>query len=70
MRSDEKENLLVSKEDMRAELDTIAARNNAAVEEVAEYYKKQNLFDQMAIEILERKVRRFLRESAQITEPR
>ena len=66
----EKENLLVSKEDMRAELDTIAARNNAAVEEVAEYYKKQNLFDQMAIEILERKVRRFLRESAQITEPR
>lgn len=66
----EKENLLVTKEDMKAELETIAARNHAAVEEVAEYYKKQNLFDQMAIEILERKVRRFLRESAQITEPR
>lgn len=66
----EKENLLVSKDDMKAELETIAARNDATVEEVAEYYKKQNLFDQMAIEILERKVRRFLRESAQITEPR
>jgi trigger factor len=66
----EKENLLVSREDMRAELESIAARNNATLEEVSEYYKKQNLFDQMAVEILERKVRRFLRESAQITEPR
>ena len=66
----EKENLLVSRDDMKAELESIAARNQTTVEEVAEYYKKQNLFDQMAIEILERKVRRFLRESAQITEPR
>jgi len=66
----EKESLLVSQDDMKAELETIAARNHATVEEVGEYYKKQNLFDQMAIEILERKVRRFLRESAQITEPR
>lgn len=66
----EKENLLVSREDMRAELEAIAKRNQATVEEVGEYYKKQNLYDQMAIEILERKVRRFLRESAQITEPK
>ncbi len=66
----EKENLLVSREDMRAELESIAKRNQATVEEVAEYYKKQNLYDQMAIEILERKVRKFLRESAQITEPK
>ncbi|MFN0006284.1 MAG: trigger factor [Planctomycetota bacterium] len=66
----EKENLLVTQADMKAELETIAARNNATMEEVAEYYKKQNLFDQMAIEILERKVRRFLRENATITEPR
>ncbi len=66
----EKENLLVSREDLKAELETIAARNQATVEEVGEYYKKQNLFDQMAIEILERKVRKFLRENAQITEPK
>jgi trigger factor len=66
----EKENLLVSREDIRSELEAIAARNQATVEEVGEYYKKQNLFDQMAIEILERKVRRFLRENAQITEPK
>jgi trigger factor len=66
----EKENLLVSREDMKTELEAIAARNQASVEEVGEYYKKQNLYDQMAIEILERKVRRFLRENAQITEPK
>lgn len=65
----EKENLLVTREDMKSELEAIAARNQASVEEVGEYYKKQNLYDQMAIEILERKVRRFLRENAQITEP-
>ena len=60
----------MSREDMRAELEAIAKRNQATVEEVGEYYKKQNLYDQMAIEILERKVLRFLRESAQITEPK
>lgn len=65
----EAEKLLVSREDMQQELSAIAARNQASVEEVTEYYKKNNLFDQMAIEILERKVRRFLRESAKLTEP-
>jgi trigger factor len=65
----EKEKLLVGREDMQSELATIAERNNASVEEVTEYYKKNNLFDQMAIEILERKVRKFVRENAKITEP-
>lgn len=65
----EKENLLVTREDMQAEVQMIAQRNNAKVEEVVEYYQKNNLLDQMAIEILERKVRRFLRESAKIKEP-
>jgi trigger factor len=65
----EKENLLVNKDDMQAELKTIAERNNASVDEVTEYYKKNNLFDQMAIEILERKVRKFLRENATVTVP-
>ena len=66
----EKENLLVTREDLKAEMEAIAARNGVAVEEVGEYYKKNQLFDQMAIEILERKVRRHLRENAKITEPR
>jgi trigger factor len=65
----EKENLLVNRDDMQAELKSIAERNNSTVEEVTEYYKKNNLFDQMAIEILERKVRKFLRENAKVTQP-
>ena len=66
----EKENLLVSREDMQKEVQAIAERNRATVEEVNEYYKKNNLYDQMAIEILERKVRTFLRENAHVTAPR
>lgn len=65
----EKENLLVTREDMQAEVQMIAQRNNAKVEEVVEYYQKNGLLDQMAIEILERKVRRFLRENAKIEVP-
>lgn len=65
----EKENLLVSRDDMQAELKAIAQRNDSTVEEVTEYYKKNNLFDQMALEILERKVRRFLRENAKVSVP-
>jgi trigger factor len=65
----EKENLLVTREDMQAEVQLIAERNNAKVEEVVKYYQEKNLFDQMAVELLERKVRKFLRESAQIKEP-
>jgi trigger factor len=65
----EKENLLVNREDMESELAAIAERNKASVDEVNEYYKKNNLFDQMAIEILERKVRKFLRENAKVSVP-
>jgi trigger factor len=65
----EAEKLLVSQDDMKAEVQTIAARNNAKPEEVVEYYQKNGLFDQMAIELLERKVRRFLRENATVKEP-
>lgn len=65
----EKEELLVNNDDMKTELEEIARRNNTELEEVATYYRENNLFDQMAIEILERKVRSFLRESAQVTQP-
>jgi trigger factor len=65
----DREKLLVSREDMQSELQKIAERNQAPLEEVAEYYKKNNLYEQMAIEILDRKVRRFLRENAKIKEP-
>jgi FKBP-type peptidyl-prolyl cis-trans isomerase (trigger factor) len=65
----EREKLLVTREDMEAELQAIATRNRAPIEEVREYYTKNKLFDQMAIEILERKVRGFLRENAKVTTP-
>jgi len=65
----EKEKLLVTREDMEGELAQIAARNRADVEEVRKYYQEKRLFDQMAVELLERKVRTFLREKAKITTP-
>jgi trigger factor len=66
----EKEKLLVSREDMESELAAIAERNRAPVEEVRKYYQEKRLVDAMAIELLERKVRAFLRANAKITTPR
>jgi hypothetical protein len=34
------------------------------------YQEQQGGFDQLAIEILERKVRKFLRENAKLTKPK
>ncbi|MEZ6004830.1 MAG: trigger factor [Planctomycetota bacterium] len=65
----EKEDLLVNHEDIQAELHQIAMRNRTTAEEVRKYYAERNLGQQMAIELLERKVRAFLREHAQISEP-
>jgi trigger factor len=62
------EEIDVGDEDLRAELQAIAARNNVPLEQVAKYYQEQGLFQQLALELLERKVRRFLRESADIRE--
>jgi len=63
------EGLLVSNEELEEELVNIAARNNTSVEEVREYYVKNGLTQQMAIEILEKKVRSFLYEHAEIKDP-
>ncbi len=65
----ETEELLVNNDDMGVELGNIAQRNQTTVEEVQEYYSKNNLGQQLAIEILEKKVRRFLRENADIKAP-
>jgi trigger factor len=66
----EKEQLEVSEAEMIGELRGIAKRNNSSFEEVRDFYRQQNLFPQLAMEILERKVRRFLRESAKIVPPK
>jgi trigger factor len=65
----QKEGLKVTEEELLAELREIAVRNQASLEEVRDYYQEQNLFGQLAMEVVERKVRTFLRESAQISRP-
>ncbi len=63
------EELLVTAEDIQTELGAIAERNGVSIEEVRQYYSENNLAQQMTVEILERKVRKFLRESAEVTTP-
>lgn len=63
-----KEELSISDQDILAELRDIARRNGATLDEVRDYYGKNNLFPQLATELLEKKVRRFLREKANLTE--
>ncbi len=65
----EKEDLMITQEDIEGELTSIAARNQSTVEDVRKYYGENNLGQQMAIELLERKVRTFLRENAEVTTP-
>ena len=63
------ENLEVKPEDMNRELSDIARRNQASLEEVQQYYKEEGLFEQLNLELSERKVRTFLRESADVQRP-
>lgn len=58
----EKAELRIGQDDLVAELRRIAQRNRASVEEVRDYYEKNGLFQQLAVELLERKVKRLLRE--------
>ena len=62
------ESLQVEEEDLRAEMREIASRNEVELDEVRKYYQEQGLTQQLALELLERKVRSFLRESADIKE--
>jgi len=57
----------VSEEELLAELRTISQRNRASLEDVTEYYKKNNMLGQLAMEMVERRVRRLLRENAAVT---
>lgn len=61
--------LKVTQEDISGELTSIAERNGTTPAEVAKYYREQNLLRQLGLELLERKVRRYLRASAAIQLP-
>jgi trigger factor len=65
----EKEEIKIEEQDMAQELQRIAQQHQAEFDEVVEHYRKNNLFQQVQIELLERKVRAFLRENGKITEP-
>ena len=62
------EGIQVQNEDVARKFQEIAQRNQTSVEEVQKYYQENNLINQLAMEILEIKVRGFLRENAEITE--
>lgn len=62
-----KEKLFVTDEEVRAELQAIADRNQSRLEEVLAYYEQQNLLPMLRLELLERNVRRFLRENAEVS---
>jgi trigger factor len=66
----ERESLLVTREDLESEVAQIAELNNATTDEVRRYYSQGEMGQQLVVEILERKVRRFLRENADIQKPR
>lgn len=65
----EKEEIQVEEAEMIGELQAVAQRHGAKYEDVVEHYRQHGLFQQLQIELLERKVRAFLRENAKITEP-
>lgn len=60
------ESIKVGESDLVAEMRSIAERNQTEFEEVRKYYRQEGLLQQLALELLERKVRSFLRESADI----
>ena len=63
----EAEKLQVSQNDLVAELRQIAQRNQASFEDVKKYYEENGLFQQLSVELLERKVRQLLRTEAKIS---
>lgn len=65
----QKKELRVTQEDVSAELQSIAQRNGTEPAEVAKYYREQGLLRQLGLELLERKVRRYLRTSAALQKP-
>lgn len=63
------EKIQVQEKDMVEELKSIAQRNQASFEEVKNFYTENNQIQALALELLERKVRAYLREQASVTTP-
>lgn len=63
-----KHELGVTPAEVDVELQNIAAQHNATIEQVREHFDQQEQANQLRLSLLERKVRDFLRENAQITD--
>ncbi|MBI4835233.1 MAG: trigger factor [Planctomycetes bacterium] len=62
------EKIFVTENDMKERINEIAARNRKWPNEVQAYYEKNDMMGQLRNELREEKVRKFLRESAKLTD--
>jgi len=58
----------VTENEIEAQLQAIADRNQTSLQEVKNYYEQQNLLSSLRLDLMEKKVRTFLRENAEIVE--
>jgi trigger factor len=63
-----KEKIFVTESDVEAELRAVAARHQTSYEEAREAYEKQNMMSDLRVGLMERKVRKYLREHARFTD--
>ena len=62
------EKIFVTETDVDVQLRNIAAENKVPPEQVREYFTAENRLGDLRVGIMERKVREFLREKADITD--
>ncbi len=58
----------VEESDMMREIEMVAQQNGVSVEQVIKHFRENNMFNDLSMGILERKVREFLRDKAKITD--
>ena len=63
-----KEKLFVTEGDVEGELKRIASDNNTGIQEVKAYFEEKQLYGELRLELMNRKVRDFLRQTATITD--
>ena len=63
-----KEKLFVTESDVEAEIRRVALENQVSPQEVREYYEQRNMLADVRLGLMERKVRDFLREHAELTD--
>jgi len=62
------ENIVINEPEINKELETIAQKSPDSIEKIREYYKKQNLFEDLKYRIKEEKIYNLIKESSSIEE--